>query len=65
MTESTLTIGRLARAATVNVETVRHYQVRKLLPIPTRGRGAFRHYPMELVEPSRFIRRAQELGFSL
>jgi DNA-binding transcriptional MerR regulator len=65
MTESTPTIGRLARVATVNVETVRYYRVRKLLPIPTRGRGAFRHYPMELVERIRCIRRAQELGFSL
>jgi DNA-binding transcriptional MerR regulator len=37
MTESTLTIGRLARAAAVNVETVRYYQARKLLPIPNRG----------------------------
>ena len=65
MTESTLTIGRLARAATVNVETVRYYQMRKLLPIPTRGQGAFRQYPVALVERIRFIRRAQELGFSL
>lgn len=65
MTASTLTIGRLARAADVNVETVRYYQARKLLPIPNRGRSAFRHYPIELVERIRFIKRAQELGFSL
>jgi MerR family mercuric resistance operon transcriptional regulator len=65
MTEPTLTIGRLARAAAVNIETVRYYQARKLLPIPSRGRSAFRHYPAELVERIRFIKRAQELGFSL
>ena len=65
MTEPALTIGRLARAAAVNVETVRYYQVRKLLPIPSRGRNAFRHYPSDLVERIRFIKRAQELGFSL
>lgn len=65
MTAATLTIGRLARAATVNVETVRYYQARKLLPIPNRGRNAFRHYPIELVERIRFIKRAQVLGFSL
>jgi Hg(II)-responsive transcriptional regulator len=65
MTAPTLTIGRLARAADVNVETVRYYQARKLLPIPNRGRSAFRHYLIELVERIRFIKRAQELGFSL
>ena len=60
MTASTLTIGRLARAADVNVETVRYYQARKLLPIPNRGRSAFRHYPIELVERIRFIKRAPD-----
>lgn len=65
MAEATLTIGRLARAASVNTETVRYYQTRKLLPIPNRGSGAFRHYPSNLVERIRFIKRAQELGFSL
>jgi Hg(II)-responsive transcriptional regulator len=65
MTETALTIGRLARAASVNIETVRYYQARKLLPIPSRGRNAFRHYPAELVERIRFIKRAQELGFAL
>jgi Hg(II)-responsive transcriptional regulator len=65
MTEATLTIGRLARAAAVNIETVRYYQTRKLLPVPSRGGRAFRYYPAELVERIRFIKRAQELGFSL
>jgi Hg(II)-responsive transcriptional regulator len=65
MKVSTLTIGRLARAAAVNIETVRYYQTRKLLPIPSRGKSAFRHYPVDLVERIRFIKRAQELGFSL
>lgn len=59
-----LTIGRLARAADVGVETVRYYQERKLLPVPPSG-GAFRHYPVSLIERIRFIKRAQELGFSL
>ncbi len=59
-----LTIGRLARAADVGVETVRYYQERKLLPVPTSA-GAFRHYPIKLVERIRFIKQAQELGFSL
>jgi len=64
MTGSTLTIGRLARAAAVEVETVRYYQMRKLPPIPSGGGNAFRHYSIDLVERIRFIKRAQELGFS-
>jgi Hg(II)-responsive transcriptional regulator len=59
-----LTIGRLARAADVGVETIRYYQDRQLLPVPASD-GAFRHYPLSLVERIRFIKRAQELGFSL
>jgi MerR family mercuric resistance operon transcriptional regulator len=59
-----LTIGRLARAAGVGVETVRYYQERQLLPVPP-STGAFRYYPVALVERIRFIKRAQELGFSL
>ena len=60
----TLTIGRLARAAEVGVETIRYYQDRQLLPVPPSD-GAFRYYPLSLVERVRFIKRAQELGFSL
>lgn len=60
-----LTIGRLARAADVGVETIRYYQRRKLLPQPARSDGAFRKYPAALVDRIRFIKRAQELGFTL
>jgi MerR family mercuric resistance operon transcriptional regulator len=59
-----LTIGRLARAADVGVETIRYYQDRELLPVPPSD-GGFRYYPPRLVERIRFIKRAQELGFSL
>lgn len=62
---STLTIGRLARAANVGIETIRYYQRRELLPTPKVSESAFRTYPVELVERIRFIKRAQELGFSL
>ena len=65
MTTNALTIGRLARAADVNIETIRYYQRRKLLPTPSPKTSAFRLYPAELVERIRFIKRAQELGFSL
>jgi Hg(II)-responsive transcriptional regulator len=64
MVSSTFTIGRLAREAGVGVETVRYYQQRKLLPVPART-GAYRHYSSGLVDTIRFIKRAQELGFSL
>lgn len=61
---TSLTIGRLARAADVGVETIRYYQERKLLPVPSSS-GAFRYYPVSLVERIRFVKQAQELGFSL
>ena len=59
-----LTIGQLARAAHVGVETIRYYQRRALLPVPQVASG-FRTYPQALVERIRFIKRAQELGFTL
>ncbi len=61
---ATMTIGRLARAAGVGVETIRYYQRRGLLPVPATS-GAFRHYPAGLLDRIRFIKRSQELGFSL
>lgn len=64
MFDGPLTIGRLAQAANVGIETVRYYQQRKLLPVPA-ARGAFRHYDPALADRIRFIKRAQELGFSL
>ncbi len=60
-----LTIGRLAREAGVNVETVRYYHRIGLLEEPPRPSGSYRHYPLEAVARLRFIRRAQGLGFSL
>ena len=65
MLESSLTIGHLARAANVGIETIRYYQRKALLPTPETRSGAFRYYPAELVDRIRFIKRAQELGFSL
>ncbi len=59
-----LTIGQLARAAHVGVETIRYYQRRALLPVPQVSNG-FRTYALALVERIGFIKRAQELGFTL
>lgn len=59
-----VTIGGLARAAEVGVETVRYYQRRRLLSVPTRA-GGIRRYPTSMVDRIRFIKRSQDLGFSL
>lgn len=60
-----LTIGRLARAAEVGIETIRYYQKLDLLPRPAPNGMAFRQYPLALVERIRFIKRSQDLGFTL
>lgn len=62
---SELTIGGLAKAAGVGVETVRYYQRRRLMPEPPRSYGTVRRYRAADVERLRFIKAAQELGFSL
>src|SRR5215467_5078830 len=59
------TIGELAKSAGVNVETVRYYERRGLLPKPPRGASGYRLFPPEALRRLQFIRRAQELGFSL
>ena len=60
-----LTIGQLARAAEVGVETIRFYERKGLLAQPPRRRSGYRQYPHEAVQRVRFIRRAKELGFTL
>jgi len=60
-----MTIGRLARAAGVNIETIRYYQRIGLIKKPSRPPAGFRAYPAEVVTRIRFIKRAQALGFSL
>jgi MerR family mercuric resistance operon transcriptional regulator len=63
--DRSLTIGRLARAAGVNVETVRYYQRRGLVAEPERPLNSVRRYSVDSVKRIRFIKRAQELGFTL
>ena len=60
-----LTIGHLAKETGVNLETVRYYERRGLLPKPPRSASGYRLFPAEAARRLRFIRRAQELGFSL
>ena len=59
------TIGGLARAAAVGVETVRYYQRRGLLSEPARPPGEVRRYGVEDVKRLKFIRSAQSAGFTL
>jgi MerR family transcriptional regulator, mercuric resistance operon regulatory protein len=63
--ESLLTIGALAEAAGVNVETIRFYQRKGLLPLPERPSGGIRHYGDAHLARVHFIKSAQRLGFSL
>ncbi|MBS7663207.1 Hg(II)-responsive transcriptional regulator [Pseudomonas lalucatii] len=60
-----LSIGRLAKAAEVSVETIRYYQRRGLLAEPVKPAGGQRRYPLEMVRRLCFIKRAQALGFTL
>jgi MerR family mercuric resistance operon transcriptional regulator len=60
-----MTIGRLAEQAGVHIETVRYYQHLGLMSMPARPAGSIRRYGPDAVHRLRFIKRAQELGFSL
>jgi DNA-binding transcriptional MerR regulator len=62
--DAAVTIGGLARAAEVGVETIRYYQRRHLLAVPHSGAGV-RRYPPAVVDRIRFIKRSQNLGFTL
>ena len=60
-----MTIGALAKACGVGVETVRYYQRRGLLAEPQRRAGGVRRYGTDAVARLGFIRRAQDVGFTL
>jgi MerR family copper efflux transcriptional regulator len=60
-----MTISQVAAQANVNAETVRYYERRKLLPVPERTTAGYRQYTTDTVVRIGFIKRAQELGFSL
>jgi MerR family mercuric resistance operon transcriptional regulator len=65
MDDASMTIAGVADAAQVGVETVRYYERRGLIAQPTRTVGAYRRYDDSHVARIRFIKRAQELGFTL
>lgn len=58
------TIGKLANASDVNVETIRFYERKGILEQPNKE-GSFRYYPESYILKIRFIKRSQELGFTL
>jgi len=59
------TIGKLSRAAECRIETIRYYEKRGLMPIPSRSAGGHRLYGDEHVRRLKFIRRGRALGFTL
>lgn len=60
-----ITIGKVAKAAAVGIETVRFYEREGLIEKPPRRESGYRDYPADTVDRVRFIKRAKELGFSL
>jgi Hg(II)-responsive transcriptional regulator len=58
-------VGELARSVDISVETIRYYQRIGLLEVPQKPYGGTRSYGTEDLQRLRFIRRAQQLGFSL
>lgn len=61
----TRTISRLAKELDVNIETIRFYERKGLIQQPPKPTTGYRHYPNETVNRIHFIKRAQELGFTL
>jgi MerR family copper efflux transcriptional regulator len=60
-----MTIGKVARAAGLGVETVRFYERQGLIPAPARSEAGYRQYRADSVRRLRFIVRAKGIGFTL
>jgi len=60
-----MTIGRLAKEAGVNIDTIRYYERNGLIPEPVRRASGYREYEIADVRRLRFIVRAKDLGFTL
>ncbi len=65
VTSEALTTGEVAERAAVNQQTVRYYERRGLIPEPPRTAAGYRQFTGEHVARIRFIKRGQELGFTL
>jgi MerR family copper efflux transcriptional regulator len=62
---ATMTIGRLAKEAGVNIDTIRYYERNGLIPKPVRRASGYREYEAADVRRLRFVARAKDLGFTL
>lgn len=62
---ATLSIGQVAKRAEVNIETIRYYERRGILPDPPRRKSGYRQYTDDAISRLLFIKHAKELGFSL
>ena len=60
-----LTIGKVAERAGVNIDTLRYYEREDVIAKPSRNGSNYRLYPENTIRQVRFVKRAQELGFSL
>jgi MerR family copper efflux transcriptional regulator len=60
-----MTIGRLAKQAGVNIDTIRYYERNGLIPAASRRASGYREYRESDVQRLRFILRAKDLGFTL
>lgn len=60
-----LTISELAKNAGVNIETIRYYERLGLISEPPRTESGYRIFPPEVIQRIKFIKRSQDLGFSL
>lgn len=65
MQRETLRTGEVAARAGVNIQTIRYYERRGILKEPERRTSGYREYPPDSVQLIRFIKRAQDLGFTL
>jgi len=61
----TLTIGQVAKLSGIGIETIRFYEREGLVEEPARRESGYREYTSDVVTRLTFIKRAQELGFSL
>jgi len=59
------TISKVAKELNINIETVRFYERRGLITQPIKPEIGYRHYPEDTINRIRFIKRSQELGFTL
>lgn len=65
MKEDIFTIGKVANASGIGIETVRYYEREGLIPKPPRRDSGYRQYPAATIDRVLFIKRAKNLGFTL